>query len=411
MRPFRAAPVPFHPSLFAALSLLPLAAAQSLTPSALVDSLLPTSTNASLVYGQRLSVRPFSLTVLANETHVQATMEVKKAEDEVGWLALGLGIEMADAAMLILWPSSSSDSTNSSWTLSHRVAGGHAMPDFNPAITSSTPGRWDLVPSLTFSSASSTVVTVLRSLSLSADQGVYPTSRTTYASLKRRKAQKLIYAASDTRPSSDKEGAQLTMHTGRNFGATTVDLSQSYIKPVVKTATTSSDGAEESKGGATVAEEGEVNEANDGKTVSTSGYSQYDYLILAHIVFAFLAWILLAPAAVLLARLGRKWKGWYEWHSSVQIYLVAPFTVIVLALGVAAAKKIGTASHFDDHKILGILITILVLVQLVLGYSAHLSPVPPARGGTRTLPRVFHILLGGLLLFCATSQSGWASAS
>jgi hypothetical protein len=84
---------------------------------------------------------------------------------------------MSDAAMVILWPSSSN---SSEWVVSHRTAGGHAVPDFNPAVPASTPGRWEIVPSLTSSPSSSasssrnanTTVTITRTLFLPSDQGV-----------------------------------------------------------------------------------------------------------------------------------------------------------------------------------------------------------------------------------------------
>ncbi|GAA5969610.1 hypothetical protein JCM11641_008176 [Rhodosporidiobolus odoratus] len=387
-------------------SLFSLALAQSLTPTDLVDGLLPTSTNLSAVYGERINLRPYALTFLANETHAQATLNISSGVDDIGWVALGLGTDMADAAMLIMWPSSEDSST---WVLSHRSAGGHATPDFNPSITSSTPGRWELVPSLTASSSSaktSTIVTISRTLDLPDDQGVWPTSRIKYANLARKKNQKIIYAASETRPGLDTQGAALTMHTGKNFGATSLDLSESFLRvesteESEASGTATSAAAEASSTGAsgsvTVSE---VNEADEGKVVS-SPWTQYDYLIAAHAVFAMLTWLLISPAAVLLARLGRKWASWFTWHSSIQTYLTSAFTVIVVALGIAAASKHGTSGSIDAHKTMGLLVLVILVFQLAMGYLAHSAPFTASRGSTRPSVRVVHIVAGILLLICA----------
>ncbi|GAA5859447.1 hypothetical protein JCM8547_006827 [Rhodosporidiobolus lusitaniae] len=385
--------------------------AQSFSATAFVAPLLSSSSSStSDVYGERLNTKAYQLTMLANETDVQATLVVGSGVNEVGWVALGLGTEMSDAAMVVLWPS---NDNSSEWIISHRTAGGHSSPYTDPSITSSTPGRWSLVPSLTSSSsssASSTIVTITRTLALPSDQGVYPSNKLKYANLARRKNQKILFAMSTSRPVKDEETASLQMHTGEMFGATSVDLSQAYIKQTTTSKTTVS----ASRSGSAIAaevtsvtgtggaatDEGddvEVNEAKDGELVG-SAWSQRDYLILAHVVFAVLTWLVVAPAAVLIARLGRKSAGWFTWHSSVQVYLVAPFTIIVVALGVAAAQKAGTAGHLDGHKTLGILTIILLFFQLSLGYLAHTTPFASTRSSTRPLVRVVHILTGVLLL-------------
>ncbi|GAA5947259.1 hypothetical protein JCM10213_001204 [Rhodosporidiobolus nylandii] len=378
------------PLLPLAASFLPFSAAAPLTATDLVESLLPASTNLSAVYGQQVNLRPFTLTLLANETHAQATLNISKGVDEVGWVALGLGTSMSNAAMLVMWPSSED---SSDWILSHRSAGGHAMPDFNPSITATTPGRWSLVPSLTssFSSAKrSTVVTVTRTLDLPADQGVYPTSRLAFANLERKKAQKVIYAMSDNRPGLDTEGATLTMHTGRNFGATSGDLSQSFLRVEEPDATATSTAAEASSTGDHLA----------------TGVVSYDYLIAAHAVFAMLTWLLVAPVAVLLARLGRKWGSWFTWHSSVQTYLTGAFTIIVVALGAAAASKNGTAGHLDVHKTIGFVVLLFLVFQLAMGYVSHDTSFAPSRTSTRPLVRVLHIVAGIVLLALAWTNIG-----
>ena len=129
--------------------------------------------------------------------------------------------------MVILWPTED----EKSWIVSHRTAGGHAQPDFDPSVNSSSPGRWTLVPSLTSlaSEREYTIVTLIRTLRLPFDQAVYPSSRTKYANLSRAPGQKLIYAASSQRPPFE-EGSTMMMHDSKMHGSITMDLSQSFIK-------------------------------------------------------------------------------------------------------------------------------------------------------------------------------------
>lgn len=128
--------------------------------------------------------------------------------------------------MVILWPTED----EKSWIVSHRTAGGHAQPDFDPSVNSSSPGRWTLVPSLTSLSTAKdyTIVTLIRTLRLPANQAVYPSSRTKYANLSRAPGQKLIYAASSTRPPFEEEGPMIQKH--EMHGSSTFDLSQSFIQ-------------------------------------------------------------------------------------------------------------------------------------------------------------------------------------
>lgn len=128
---------------------------------------------------------------------------------------------MADAAMVVLWPLSSS---NSDWILSHRTAGGHSQPDYDPA-TLDNPSRdqWTVVPELSLSTRSYTVVSFLRPLigvsdstpSVETDDApLYPTSRTTWLNLKREPGQKIIWAYSSDRPvavGNDEAAAAMTV--------------------------------------------------------------------------------------------------------------------------------------------------------------------------------------------------------
>ena len=81
-------------NLFLSISLLPLLAlpslTQSISPTSLAQALLPSSTSSNLssILGQQVELNPFSLTLITNDTHVQATFNVSQPYDEVGWIAM-----------------------------------------------------------------------------------------------------------------------------------------------------------------------------------------------------------------------------------------------------------------------------------------------------------------------------------
>lgn len=132
--------------------------------------------------------------------------------------------------MVVLWPSEDSRS----WVVSHRTAGGHAKPDYDPATASSSLGKWALVPDLTTlnSQPGFTVVTLVRTLSLPKKQIVYPSSRTKFANLSKAKGQKLIFAMSSRRPQpASDEGATMSMHDPGMFGMLEMDLGRKWVEP------------------------------------------------------------------------------------------------------------------------------------------------------------------------------------
>lgn len=112
-------------------------------------------------------------------------------------------------------------------------------------------------------------------------------------------------------------------------------------------------------------------------------------LYLAHMIFMILAWLLLVPSAILIARFGRSYFNWFPHHRNIQI-LTLIFITIGLALGIAAMFAEGASQWTENHHKVGISIFILAWLQAMLGLAAHTAKV-------RYL-RFIHIPIG-LLLF------------
>jgi len=113
----------------------------------------------------------------------------------------------------------------------------------------------------------------------------------------------------------------------------------------------------------------------------------------AHGVLAILAWIFFVPTAIIIARFAKDALGvwWYRIHLGMQILAC----LMTFAL-------FGLAIHFtvDDfkgenktHKAMGLVITILALIQPILGEVANLL-WSPERTGTPFFPDKVHWLLG-----------------
>lgn len=87
-------------------------------------------------------------------------------------------------------------------------------------------------------------------------------------------------------------------------------------------------------------------------------------------IFMVVAWLGLAPLAVLLARYGRTLFTWYPHHRNIQ-YATVVFTVIGFFLSVSWMSLTGSTQFDNIHHQFGLIIFLLVLIQAALGLSAH----------------------------------------
>ncbi|ORY76009.1 hypothetical protein BCR35DRAFT_332999 [Leucosporidium creatinivorum] len=313
---------------------------------------------------------------------------------------------MEDAAIAVLWP----NEAENGWILSHRAAGGHAQPDYNPSASSSV-GRFEIVTDASYSARSYTVVSYIRQLSLPSAQVLFPSSNSKYLNLTRKSGQRIIWAYSSERPSSDAESATLQMHDTRSFGYTSVNLSKPYLKVTAAASTDSSDSSSSDDGdgdgaGVDVEVEGTSSDASGGAGVVSSTWTHYDTIVFAHAGIALIIWLLVSPAAVLVGRLGRHRPSWFVWHSSIQGFLTLPATIIVVILGVVATRTDYGNRGVDSHKTLGFILLALVCLQSGGGILAHKAPLSTQPGSTRSGVRVAHILVGILILVLGWIQLG-----
>ncbi|KAJ3978865.1 hypothetical protein F5890DRAFT_1547849 [Lentinula detonsa] len=105
------------------------------------------------------------------------------------------------------------------------------------------------------------------------------------------------------------------------------------------------------------------------------GFDYHDTLIIAHAVFASMAALITAPAAILVARYFRSRTWWFKAHIILQIVTVA-FTIIFFTISTVAVASGGHGTQFvgpkkDPHHDLGLAIAILLWVEAIFGVAAH----------------------------------------
>lgn len=128
----------------------------------------------------------------------------------------------------------------------------------------------------------------------------------------------------------------------------------------------------------------------------------YNKIVMAHLIFMILTFLVLVPAAILLARFGRTYFNWFPHHRNIQLLAIV-FIVIGFALGVSAAKP----APLDEqtHYQVGVAVFILFFVQVILGFAAHEYK---KRSGNRYIA-FLHIPLGLIIFGLAVwnMEIGW----
>jgi len=136
-------------------------------------------------------------------------------------------------------------------------------------------------------------------------------------------------------------------------------------------------------------------------------WAKHDRIVIAHAVFGYLTFLIVLPAGILLARLGRHLTYWLRAHYILQSFLALPMTLITFALGCTAVSEVRSGSFNASHKIIGLTLSLLLLVQILLGLLSH-QPDPALWNYVHILVGLSIIVLGyaevqtGLNLFRAS---------
>jgi len=110
--------------------------------------------------------------------------------------------------------------------------------------------------------------------------------------------------------------------------------------------------------------------ANDDNDVHLP-WTHHDKLILAHATCGSIAFMLAAPIAVLIGRLGRSIPGWVMAHRLIQVLITFPLAIAAIVLGGKAVDNSLSGHLSDTHKKTGVALFILLVLQIVLGAVIH----------------------------------------
>ncbi|KAF8273778.1 hypothetical protein EI94DRAFT_1073711 [Lactarius quietus] len=126
----------------------------------------------------------------------------------------------------------------------------------------------------------------------------------------------------------------------------------------------------------------------------------HDRVIVVHAVFASIAIIGTAPAAILLARYGRHNPRWFAYHRLLNIATVL-LIILTFGLGTAAVNSQGAGTEFgpqhDLHHDLGLSMLLLVFLEGLLGVLAHsVSTFRTVLG--KSIVRWVHIMFGIIVM-------------
>ncbi|KAL9621067.1 MAG: hypothetical protein Q9160_004452 [Pyrenula sp. 1 TL-2023] len=112
-------------------------------------------------------------------------------------------------------------------------------------------------------------------------------------------------------------------------------------------------------------------ESNNAHSSTAAQERYYNNIIIAHAVFACLAWSVLAPLGAIIIRALRS-RYTFAIHTTIQLFAVTFFT-IALALGIRLSQHLQSFLPIwtDPHILLGLTIFGLALLNPLLGYIHH----------------------------------------
>jgi hypothetical protein len=201
-----------------------------------------------------------------------------------------------------------------------------------------------------------------------------------------------MYAYGPNAPSSSATDATIKKHSKtKQF---TMDLTKPF-NAATTPSTSDTDPSTTTVGGSSATSTSTSSSDDEGavRDLSTNNSTR---IIFVHVIFMSVAWLLLAPLAVLLARYGRMLFTWYPHHRNIQLGTIL-LTFIAFFLAVSFLSVTDSPHFVETHHIVGLVIVILVFVQASLGLFAHKFI---AKTGRRIVGFV-HIPLGLVIILMA----------
>ncbi|KAL4251680.1 hypothetical protein ABKN59_003764 [Abortiporus biennis] len=286
--------------------------------------------------------------VKATVNSTSVTYELKSL-NQLGWMAIGFGAQMAGSPMVILWPNPDGNTT-----VSQRHADGHVQPTLDPSpprqatISQKTDLTQETSPILAFD------------ISKNNDT-----------------VQQLIWAFGVSRPESDDPSSTLEQHL--DAGPFSLDLT----KPVPSSTTSSSLLTTPTPSHLATPSLSPPSPISSPST-SHGSHGSHDRLLTAHAVLSLIGFLILLPFGALIARWGRT-----RFHGCI--------------LGPLSVSKRGRAHVVNEHQIGGVVLFALYILQLSLGTLVHLRQ--PKAGKMHPPRNIVHVGMGLIIIGFAFVQT------
>lgn len=130
---------------------------------------------------------------------------------------------------------------------------------------------------------------------------------------------------------------------------------------------------------------------SDGRALS----AHKNRIWIAHMVFMLIAWVILVPIGILIARFGRLAYRWFPTHRAIQ-GLAILFGLVGFFLAVGAVQSEGNTHFKKRHEKLGLATTVLSVSQGISGQVAHVYKHKAMLAGRKPsrLIGLSHIIVG-----------------
>lgn len=281
-----------------------------------------------------------------------------------GWRAIGTGNQMAGSNMLITWMASGQP------VLSHRSASGENQPQTTLATGAYTENT---------------------DVSRVATAGNMTVASWTFGGITSAPGNGYIWALNPTTaPTTNDVTSTIRKHS--DYGFSSLDFTKAYTgqapsTPPGVTALLGYGGV----GGSTTSSSASGGGGGGGGKMMRE-LNAKNNIIIAHMVFMLLTWLILVPAAILVARWGRTFFTWFPVHRGIQL---VSFTTLFIGffLGVGATSRLGAPSLGSTHQKLGLAIFLITIFQVALGQVGH---VVRRKNGMR-IQNYFHAAIGCIL--------------
>ncbi|KAI0713226.1 hypothetical protein C8Q76DRAFT_620351 [Earliella scabrosa] len=307
-------------------------------------------------------------TVNANDSTV--TYELKPL-NQLGWMAIGFGRQMADTPMVILW-----QAANGTTILSQRQATGLADP-----LPVTHPPRAARV-----SHRANTRSGISSMLAFDITKADEPT-------------QSLIWAFGVTPPDA-RPDASIEQHL--DAGTFFLDLSRELRTSDEAASSSTLSSSSRVPAAASSPTVPASPQSQSSSTVAADGLSRTDTLQVAHAVLSAAGFLIVLPLGTLVARWSRVFTPkWSTAHWFIDVVLGIPLVCVGWALGPLAVAQQGREHIVTAHQICGVVLFVLYIVEVALGTFIHLRR--PKEAAAHPPRNVVHVVLGlavfGLSMF------------